>query len=65
MSPRSERVPAGNLAGSFEVSTGDQRSLDLALLRRFGINAFSTCLLYDSVSRYHLQRTDGFVGYLS
>ncbi len=62
MPPRSERASARSLASDLEVSTADRQSLDL--LRRFGFNAFSACLLYDSVNRFHLRRTDGFVGYL-
>jgi phosphatidylglycerol lysyltransferase len=44
------------VAGEFDRSLG--------LLRRYGINSFSGCLLYDSVLRHHLSCTDGFVGYL-
>ncbi len=62
MPPRSERVPAGNLAGDLEVLSGVPQSL--GQLHHFGINAFSTCLLYDSVRRYDLTGADGFVGYL-
>jgi phosphatidylglycerol lysyltransferase len=36
----------------------------LGLLRRFGVNAFSGCLLYDGVVRIPLTQTDGFVGCL-
>ncbi len=36
----------------------------LRLLREFGVNSFSGCLLYDGVRRVPLTRTDGFVGVL-
>jgi phosphatidylglycerol lysyltransferase len=36
----------------------------LARLRRYGANSFSSCLLYEDISQYRCQTTDGFIGYL-
>jgi phosphatidylglycerol lysyltransferase len=38
---------------------------ELEVLRSYGRNAFSACLLYDSFSRYWCRTVHGFVGYLA
>jgi phosphatidylglycerol lysyltransferase len=35
----------------------------LAMVKKYGMNAFSSLLLYDDITAYSLKSTDGFVGY--
>jgi phosphatidylglycerol lysyltransferase len=47
------------------ASTPLTTAAEWALIRlgRYGLNSFSSCLLYDDVFQYHCQSVDGFVGY--